>query len=258
MIKFFRHIRRSLINQNRMGKYLKYAIGEILLVVIGILIALQINNWNNYRVDRQNEKQLLSNLRQEFKTNLEELKFDHQINTKCLNALYNFLQSDKTKFTPNEIDSLNGLFTTFASFDARIGIISETISSGKLDLIQNDSLKNKLSQWSGELNDLGEDIIIRREHWLKFLLPTIRKYIPTRNIDKFAYRSDYSRDSVIKPILIPKENYIKFVTSLEVDGAIMDHYLNQSYVHINEKRIQSSIEDIITMIDNELNSMNVD
>ncbi|MCA0154403.1 hypothetical protein [Winogradskyella vincentii] len=49
MIKFFRHIRRTLINQNQMGKYFKYAIGEIFLVVIGILIALQINNWNEQR-----------------------------------------------------------------------------------------------------------------------------------------------------------------------------------------------------------------
>jgi hypothetical protein len=237
-----------------MGKYFKYAIGEILLVVIGILIALQINNWNNNRNDRLKEKQLLINLRQEFKTNLDELKFDHQINTDCLNTLYNFLQSDKTAFTPKEIDSVNGIFTTFASFDARVGIINETIASGKLDLIQNDSLKNKLSQWTGELNDLAEDIVIRREHWLKQLLPIIRKHIPTRNIDKYAYRSDYSRDSIIKPISIPKENYTKFVTSLEVDGAIMDHYLNQSYVHINEKQIQSYIESIIEMIDKELNN----
>lgn len=49
MIKFFRHIRRSLINQNKMGKYFKYAIGEIILVVLGILIALSINNWNENR-----------------------------------------------------------------------------------------------------------------------------------------------------------------------------------------------------------------
>lgn len=49
MIKFFRHIRKSLLENNQMGKYFKYAIGEILLVVIGILIALQINNWNEKR-----------------------------------------------------------------------------------------------------------------------------------------------------------------------------------------------------------------
>lgn len=57
MIKFFRHIRRSLIQKNQMGKYFKYAIGEILLVVIGILIALQVNNQNQIR----NEKQALKN-----------------------------------------------------------------------------------------------------------------------------------------------------------------------------------------------------
>ena len=46
MIKFFRHIRQRLLSEGKTVQYLKYAIGEILLVVIGILIALQINNWN--------------------------------------------------------------------------------------------------------------------------------------------------------------------------------------------------------------------
>ncbi|MCB0461581.1 MAG: DUF6090 family protein [Flavobacteriaceae bacterium] len=49
MIKFFRHIRKSLLMENKTGKYFKYAIGEIVLVVIGILIALSINNWNEKR-----------------------------------------------------------------------------------------------------------------------------------------------------------------------------------------------------------------
>ena len=49
MIKFFRNIRKSLLNEGKTSKYLKYAIGEIVLVVIGILIALQINNWNEHR-----------------------------------------------------------------------------------------------------------------------------------------------------------------------------------------------------------------
>ena len=50
MIKFFRKIRQNLLMENKTGKYFKYAIGEIILVVIGILIALQINNWNSQRL----------------------------------------------------------------------------------------------------------------------------------------------------------------------------------------------------------------
>ena len=58
MIKFFRKIRYDLMEKNKTGKYLKYAIGEIVLVVIGILIALQINNWNEHRKAKINEKDL--------------------------------------------------------------------------------------------------------------------------------------------------------------------------------------------------------
>ena len=50
MIKFFRKIRQNLLSEGRTGKYFKYALGEILLVVLGILIALQINNWNGERI----------------------------------------------------------------------------------------------------------------------------------------------------------------------------------------------------------------
>jgi hypothetical protein len=71
-------------------------------------------------------------------------------------------------------------------------------------------------------------------------------------MDEYGYRPDYSRDSTIEPIAVPKENYSKFTTSLEVDGTIMDHYLNQSYVMINEERIQQYITEIIYMIDDEL------
>jgi len=55
MIKLFRNIRKNLLNEGKTASYLKYAIGEIVLVVIGILIALQINNWNQRRLDRIEE-----------------------------------------------------------------------------------------------------------------------------------------------------------------------------------------------------------
>ncbi|WP_339614296.1 DUF6090 family protein [uncultured Winogradskyella sp.] len=81
MIKFFRKIRQNLLLENKTGKYFKYAIGEIILVVIGILIALQINNWNEQRKQNRNLRDVYSNLMLDIKSdsvsysiNLKELK----------------------------------------------------------------------------------------------------------------------------------------------------------------------------------------
>ena len=78
MIKFFRHIRKDLMEQNppagRAGKtsrYFKYAIGEIILVVIGILIALQINNWNEKRKESKQEIAILKSLQSNLKSDIE-------------------------------------------------------------------------------------------------------------------------------------------------------------------------------------------
>ncbi len=62
MIKFFRQIRQQLLSENKTGKYLKYAIGEIILVMIGILLALQVNNWNEIRKERIVENDILVRL----------------------------------------------------------------------------------------------------------------------------------------------------------------------------------------------------
>ena len=75
MIKFFRRIRQNLIMENKTSKYFKYAIGEIVLVVIGILIALQINNWNENRKDKIKEHAYLTNLKKDI---LEDINFNTQ------------------------------------------------------------------------------------------------------------------------------------------------------------------------------------
>ena len=74
MIKFFRKIRQNLLSEGKTGKYFKYAIGEIILVVIGILIALQINNWNQQRILEKQSQQVLLNLREEINENKTELE----------------------------------------------------------------------------------------------------------------------------------------------------------------------------------------
>ena len=94
MIKFFRHIRKNLLMKNRTAKYFKYAIGEITLVVIGILIALQINNWNQKRIDRNNFDEQINLV-------LEELEVNHKaIETNYLllaDSITNMILSDTLK-----------------------------------------------------------------------------------------------------------------------------------------------------------------
>ena len=76
MIKFFRKIRQNLLMENKTGKYFKYAIGEIVLVVIGILIALQINNWNENRKQASKTKHLIERLIIETKQNIQNIKLE--------------------------------------------------------------------------------------------------------------------------------------------------------------------------------------
>ena len=78
MIKFFRKIRQNLLMENKTGKYFKYAIGEIILVVIGILIALGINNWNENRKNHQAEKVVLNNLYENM--TIDSIQFDYYKN----------------------------------------------------------------------------------------------------------------------------------------------------------------------------------
>ena len=105
MIKFFRHIRRSLIQENKMGKYFKYAIGEIILVVIGILIALQINNWNESKKEEAFETEILQQLRANLikdKITLEEINNNYKnslrSSAKILNSNWSQQDQDSLKF----------------------------------------------------------------------------------------------------------------------------------------------------------------
>ncbi|HSM24201.1 MAG TPA: hypothetical protein VK856_05005 [Anaerolineaceae bacterium] len=76
MIKFFRKIRQRLLAEGNLKRYLLYAIGEILLVVIGILIALQINTWNEWRKDRIKEENILHDLAKNIEINIQTFQND--------------------------------------------------------------------------------------------------------------------------------------------------------------------------------------
>ena len=137
MIKFFRKIRYELMEKNKTGKYLKYAIGEIILVVIGILIALSINNWNE---NRKLKTEYISDL----KTIKENLKYDARtITTNLMNGsrinkkLKLYLNTDSLIINESSVITKLGAPSLF--FDDS----GYKTAKGKntLNLIQNDSLE---------------------------------------------------------------------------------------------------------------------
>lgn len=160
MLKFFRKIRHNLLSAGKTGKYLKYAIGEIVLVVIGILIALQINNWNDFQKDRAMEKVLLENL-------LKDLEKDRFILTQTtLNTQYSLTVMD-TLFHKISFDSdynlmdfirHNAIFPYFNQFLISKGTYVENLSSGKFSLITTDILKTEiLDYYEIKVHTLGAD-----------------------------------------------------------------------------------------------------
>ncbi len=145
MIKFFRHIRKDLMEKNKTGKYLKYAIGEIVLVVIGILIALQINNWNeNQKLETKTQDyyvQLLDDLNNDIVSAENTIKefSNHQKEYNKYTSSY-----DKEGLTPvkayEQISKL-ALISTPLTFNTNT--IESLQNSGDIGLIPS-HIRNKL------------------------------------------------------------------------------------------------------------------
>jgi hypothetical protein len=159
MIKFFRKIRQKMLTENKFSKYLIYAIGEILLVVIGILIALSINNWNQERIQKLEEQSIVKNIHTEYLQNKAIIKRRIEENELCeaaLRQLMNNIGKDEDYLKKQNVDSL-----LFYAFDPPIfrpseNTISGLIQSGRLELLQNQELVNLIYNWGRTMKALTD------------------------------------------------------------------------------------------------------
>jgi hypothetical protein len=132
--------------ENKTGKYFKYAIGEIVLVVIGILIALSINNWNESRKERVIENKILNEIYANMKLDVSNLKFkiNETNNFKIANIKVLEHLEKKTPLT----DSLKFYYARLNGFGnfRPITVGYENLKSKGVDIIQNDSLRASISE----------------------------------------------------------------------------------------------------------------
>ena len=174
MIKFFRKIRYNLMSENITGKYFKYAIGEIALVVIGILIALQINNWNESRKDQAQELNYLTGIKTDLEGDLAKIKLALHRYRRKLSRIY-FL--DSTFRLPNNlipikntIDSIDvgNMVNRGAGFRLTMGSYKVLTSNASAGLIKNEyllqSIQNLYETRKPMLASVYDDIKRRQDY----------------------------------------------------------------------------------------------
>ena len=151
MLKFFRRIRQQLLNSGEMKKYSLYALGEIVLVVLGILIAFQINNWNEQRKEKRAEWIALSDLKFEFEKNKTDfLKHaDWQKGVEKSWATYLSIISNKS--LTNAERAIARPRVGNSTFKISNIKLNSLLSTGVIDKIKNDSLKQLLLNWNDVL-----------------------------------------------------------------------------------------------------------
>ena len=162
MIKFFRKIRQKLLSENKFSKYLIYAIGEIVLVVIGILIALSINNWNENVKKLQQEKIYYCKIKEDLESDkininisLESLNERIFSTKRALNNLYDGVD-DKSVILEDYLTAIRSI-----KFLPSKLAIQDIVSSGKLENLKDANLKNVIlkhySDLDGALNRIVEN-----------------------------------------------------------------------------------------------------
>jgi hypothetical protein len=251
MIKFFRKIRQNLLMENKTSKYFKYAIGEIVLVVIGILIALSINNWNENSKERRIEQDYLMALKEEF--NYNHIELDQMIRRNNFNGntalkLSNLMGPDDPTITEKEFAELAMDMTNLeVQYRPNKGVLDEIISSGKLAIFSNDKLKFALSSYNGKLTK----IMFQEEEHSAIRMQVIAIMNAKGNAKKLLTNEKWEHFGISKSKFELGNLQLLQSQALEnelVDFIITSRYLNADYY----LELKKEIELVLELIDNEI------
>jgi len=174
-----------MLNKNQTKKYLLYAMGEIILVVIGILIALQINNWNENQKDIEKEQYYLSSILKSIETSQSEL--DRVIKNSENTSLYTKRLLDYITFPHKEelsvraLDSLIFNSGDYSLISLNDGAVQEILSTGNLDLIKDEEIRLFLASWDKRMHSIrkfesySEDLSLQYQNYLYNYIDVKRK-----------------------------------------------------------------------------------
>jgi hypothetical protein len=254
MIKFFRKIRQKLLSENKISKYILYALGEIILVVIGILIALSVNNFNNARIDRNEETEILKALQVDFRETKKSVEKTIELQQRVVSYCHK-LKIILNEKTPS--DSIGEYLFQGALSYWRIEPVNGTydalIGSGKSGILSSEKLKRYLALYSSQIKYGFEDEKFSLDLTLSLteiasensaiLLPN--KYRDREGLTKYFTDKQYKK--AVSELL----NSSSFLGILIIKSAMEENRLEY------QKSTLKGCEIILDEIDNELNFRNL-
>lgn len=251
MIPFFRKIRKKMADDNRPLKYARYAIGEIILVVIGILIALQINNWNEDRIERRKEQSLLKSLHKTFSNNLDNLNYvilNSQMAFDSSKKILSMIGPDAAGYSNHEVDTLLSHMINYTTYDPSTGAIDNIINSGQLNILRNKTLKANIANWSGMLTDANKDIKIANDFTFSVLLIYLKDHANLKNLPKPNSIVERVGMNISDPSRFPAD-YKVFMMDKEFENLVDFHALNFIYLMREYLEIKEYLEHNLNIIE---------
>ena len=242
MLAFLRKIRKSLINSGAITKYLFYAIGEIILVVVGIIIALQLNNWNESRKFSKIEKEYLVALKDEFEENLNILKENKETNQRVMQGMRNMLSI--TGPTPPSTSELQyktyhiQFMKEIPNYEPTEAVMNDLISSGNLSKLSNTALRRSISKSQAYLNRLNRQEIAIRDARLEIIKLNNQKGL-LRPITAANLNIEESKFKISPIIVLSNPQYENQLTfCLAYSGGLKQ-------IYVKKEEILMKIQDLI-------------
>lgn len=226
------------MESNKTGRYFKYALGEIILVMIGILLALQINNWNETQKDNYLEQSFLKKLKSNLEDDItlfKEVNGNNGTYLKHLDSAKMIIENYKN-FTTSDLQKHLPFLMYYTRFNTNQTAFNNLVSIGKLNIIQNDSLTERLLLYYRRINLLKESMAEGIDAYNRnFFGPALLSFDYLNTPPNF--KSKDLEAYVEEPVLI---------NSIRVKSLMLNK-LNKDYTDQIEEA-----EDLIALIDTQL------
>ncbi|TJY32834.1 DUF6090 family protein [Pontimicrobium aquaticum] len=242
-----------MIKENRVNKYLLYAIGEIILVVIGILIALQINNNNEANKERIKELHYLKNIKNDLLLNITNINtFIDTRNSqiKSANTILEYYEGKPLTVLSDFSNNCVNVYT-WKKFYQINNTFLELTNSGNLALISNDSIKNSLLNLDALYKELkGEEEHFRFDSELLLYEPSFRMIDLNPVTKKFTY--DVSNGEAGENTTLPRANFEDILKSIKHKNGFVMAVYEFTVMNGQLDGMKTLSEKLISLIDNEL------